>query len=162
MTRGVKLDLTGQRFSRLQVVEWVKPTKKWRCKCDCGCVKEIRADSLIQGTVRSCGCLRREMLREPGRVVSHGHTTYKRKSATYRSWSNMIHRCLRQGGTPLNPKALSFPPAWRAFENFLTDMGACPAGHCLRRRDADDDFSRENCVWVPYWGKARTANPVEG
>ena len=42
-------DLTGQRFGRLEAVGVVDiPTRKtyWYCKCDCGNVKKVRADSL--------------------------------------------------------------------------------------------------------------------
>jgi hypothetical protein len=54
-------DLTGKRFGKLTVIE---PTgvrelrSMWRCLCDCGTEKNVRADFLRYKMVRSCGCLR--------------------------------------------------------------------------------------------------------
>lgn len=33
----------------------------WLCKCDCGTEKVIRADSLKDGSIQSCGCLSKEI-----------------------------------------------------------------------------------------------------
>lgn len=63
MLMGKALDLTGQKFGRLTVIERVgiKNSKvMWRCKCDCGNYTETSTSSLRKGDSRSCGCLRRE------------------------------------------------------------------------------------------------------
>lgn len=57
------IDLTGQRFGRLVVIErgpnvGVQPT--WYCRCDCGETSRPQGTSLRGGSARSCGCLRRE------------------------------------------------------------------------------------------------------
>jgi hypothetical protein len=36
----------------------------FECKCTCGTVKIIRADNVLSGTTRSCGCLSREKASE--------------------------------------------------------------------------------------------------
>ena len=62
------IDLTGQKFTRLTVVQRVPNKKKgktsWLCKCDCG--KEIVTDtnSLRSQKVRSCGCFRKDAPRK--------------------------------------------------------------------------------------------------
>lgn len=55
-------DITGQRFGKLVAIE---PTDKrykgnviWKCKCDCGNVKEIPMNSLVHGGQKSCGCIK--------------------------------------------------------------------------------------------------------
>lgn len=58
-------DLTNKRFGRLFVVgldEIVGDSKRayWKCWCDCGQEKAIRADGLTSGAVQSCGCLGKE------------------------------------------------------------------------------------------------------
>lgn len=60
-------DLTGRTFGRLTPLSWQgKPSGKssedhhWLCRCDCGAVKTLRAMSLENGGVKSCGCLRQE------------------------------------------------------------------------------------------------------
>lgn len=60
-----RVDLTGRRFGRLVAVQ---PTDRrdgkgsvyWACVCDCGNQTEVTEDALVQGSVRSCGCLRSE------------------------------------------------------------------------------------------------------
>lgn len=61
-----KIDLTGQRFGRLLVLEDTqKRTGKgeviWRCKCDCGNETEVRGGHLRTKNVQSCRCLAKEM-----------------------------------------------------------------------------------------------------
>ena len=70
MTRQV--DMTGQRFGRLVVLEHVPYRKEthgseWVCRCDCGNVKVVTRQHLRQGTVQSCGCLRNDRIRESKR-----------------------------------------------------------------------------------------------
>lgn len=52
-----KLDLTGQRFGKLLVIERDFETAKWICECDCGNKKVyVRSDQLLSKTqpVKSC------------------------------------------------------------------------------------------------------------
>ncbi len=56
-------DLTGERFSRLEVLHKDRSTKggtRWFCKCDCGNIKSILAPNLKSGDIKSCGCLNKE------------------------------------------------------------------------------------------------------
>ena len=64
---GKLVDLTGQRFGMLVVLEQagisVNPdgspgTALWRCKCDCGNETVVRSANLRRGNTSSCGCLR--------------------------------------------------------------------------------------------------------
>ena len=61
---GSLIDLTGQRFGRLVVLEYAKiqtgRNPKWLCRCDCGRLKEVAGRGLREGHVRSCGCLATE------------------------------------------------------------------------------------------------------
>ena len=63
------IDLTGQKFGRLYVVDRydtpdMKSRPLWRCFCDCGRVAIVEGQNLRAGMTRSCGCLRTEVLRE--------------------------------------------------------------------------------------------------
>lgn len=63
-------DLTGQKFNRWLVLERAEsvldPRGKyatvWRCQCDCGVIREIRAGSLKGNTTNSCGCYKYDRL----------------------------------------------------------------------------------------------------
>jgi hypothetical protein len=56
---GKYIDLTGQKFDRLTVIERDKTQKdvKWICRCDCGNLIVAKTDVLKAGKKRSCGCL---------------------------------------------------------------------------------------------------------
>ena len=67
---GRLIDLTGQRFGRLVVVEWAGSDKNgsaiWSCQCDCGNIVTVRGGHLKSSAVQSCGCLKREHLKSVG------------------------------------------------------------------------------------------------
>ena len=66
------MDLTGQRYGRLTVLEEAEPVvypngrkvRRWKCLCDCGKETVVRHGGLRIGTTQSCGCLHREMFGE--------------------------------------------------------------------------------------------------
>lgn len=56
------VDLTGQRFGLLTVVEDVTPSgargaRRWLARCDCGGTRVSRADHFKSGYAKSCGCM---------------------------------------------------------------------------------------------------------
>ncbi len=55
------IDLTGQRFGALLVLERDGATAhgraRWRCRCDCGAVVSRVGRNLRAGIATSCGCL---------------------------------------------------------------------------------------------------------
>lgn len=59
-----RIDLTGQRFGRLVVLETTKERRGssvvWKCQCDCGEIAYVSSRDLRGGRVSSCGCKRRE------------------------------------------------------------------------------------------------------
>ena len=82
------MDLTGQRFGRLTVLEraedvrYPSPTRKkgilkvhWLCRCDCGTEKVIAASHLRSGKVISCGCYQREITRKQAGIAKK-HNAY--------------------------------------------------------------------------------------
>jgi hypothetical protein len=64
-----RVDLTGERFGRLIVVEQasdaVQPSgqrkRRWLTRCDCGVEVVVRADNLKSGNTNSCGCFQDEV-----------------------------------------------------------------------------------------------------
>jgi len=60
----VKLNLTGQRFTRLIALHEAGKDQQgniqWLCKCDCQNTVIVSAARLQCGNVKSCGCLRQE------------------------------------------------------------------------------------------------------
>ena len=59
------INLTGQRFTRLVVLNFVKIGKHgavWNCQCDCGNTHEVSSNALRSGNTKSCGCLNIELV----------------------------------------------------------------------------------------------------
>lgn len=77
----IKIDLTGQRFGRLVVIERAgvdRRSSTWRCRCDCGGIAVVAVKMLRPGYTKSCGCLRRES------AVANGKASAPKVSAARR------------------------------------------------------------------------------
>ena len=64
------IDLTGQRFGKLTVLERDYNVKNnrgtacWKCLCDCGNITTVDGAHLRDGTAQSCGCLKQEYYKQ--------------------------------------------------------------------------------------------------
>ena len=74
------IDLTGQRFGRLTLLNRAENTPggktRFRCKCDCGNESVVQGTHLRSGHTESCGCVRQETSAEHMRNVRR--KTYQR------------------------------------------------------------------------------------
>lgn len=71
-------NLLGKRFGRLQVMsrgENYAGGARWWCVCDCGRVSLVQSNSLLEGTIVSCGCYGKEQRRNAN--TTHGLSNTK-------------------------------------------------------------------------------------
>lgn len=121
--------------------------KRGRYRCVCGTEKVlIRSNVGIRGT-RSCGCLRRQVTRD--RSLTHGASATK--SRTYGIWKNMRQRCLNRDDPGYGGRGITHDPRWEKFEEFLADMGECPPGLTLERKDVNGNYEKSNCIWADWF-----------
>lgn len=92
-------DITGKRFGRLVVIKELG-NRKVLCKCDCGKEKIINKSHLVDGDIRSCGCLLRNQAKnnqekyyQDGTYIS----ALKNTEATSRSKSGVRGVCWHSG-----------------------------------------------------------------
>lgn len=144
------IDLSGKRFGRLVVVSRdPSDSRYWHCVCDCGAPHRVYGYNMTSGKIVSCGCKRRE-----GPRVRHGMC----RTRTYGAWSAMKRRSLSKTATRYNDwggRGITLYKRWHVFDNFLSDMGECPEGYSIERRDNARGYSKENCYWATPVEQAR-------
>lgn len=145
-------DLSGLRVGRLSVTKlWQKRPYRgstaiyWRCICDCGEIAYVAATSLAHDHTKSCGCAKLDGIMFAQRT--HGQS----RSATYNSWRAMTSRCTYEKDKSYKyygGRGIRICEKWQAFEGFMEDMGECPKGLTLERRDSNANYEPDNCIWV--------------
>ena len=140
-------DLTGERFSRLLVVEHahsVNYRHSWRCRCDCGNSVVALGSNLRTGKTRSCGCLMK------GCAHTHGLS----RLPEYHVWASMIQRCTNKNNTRYHcygGRGISVCERWHTFPEFFEDMGPRPSrNHSIDRINNDGNYEPGNVRWATY------------
>jgi len=135
------IDLTGQKIGRLIVIKHTGKDKwnhsLWSCRCVCGKIKVATTSDLNNHRIQSCGCLK----------TIHGLS----KHPCYPVWKEMVYRCTNPNHRDWKDwggRGITVCRRWRKFENFLKDMGECPAGCQLDRENNNEGYSPENCRWT--------------
>ena len=146
-------DLTGQPFHRLTVVSYAYTKDKkayWLCQCSCPAQTQIFVDtsSLIGKNTKSCGCYMRDRIRAT--QTKHGHNPHGKPSRTYRAWQMMLRRCAstHPQHADYHDRGITVFVAWHDFRQFLADMGECPPGMTLDRKNNDQGYTKDNCRWA--------------
>jgi len=143
------LELLGQRFGKLVVMERVPKNSryKWLCCCDCGRQTVVEGSRLRKNPTKSCGCWRTEY------KTTHNQSG-KNISAEYRAWGGMLTRCSLsfEGFLDYRGRGIVVCDRWRGgdgFQNFFADMGKRPSSlHSLDRIDVDGNYEPLNCRWA--------------
>lgn len=149
------MDMVGQTFGRLTVIAPAHVDSGgrafWKALCTCGSDCVVRGDMMRGGQTLSCGCLKSDMRRAAW--TGKGRKTHGlSKSKTHGIWATMKSRCMNQN-TKTYPyyggRGIKVCESWMKYENFIRDMGECPPGFSIERRDVNGGYCPENCEWIP-------------
>lgn len=153
----MRLELAGERFSRLLVIRRVKiegaNNAMWECQCDCGKITFAAASNIKSGTTRSCGCLTKETSRKTltGNTIRRTHNLSH--SSEHWAWTKMKQRCYNPNNAKYKDygeRGITVCDRWlNSFDNFYEDMGPKPSRrHSIDRKENDGPYSKDNCHWA--------------
>lgn len=140
---GRLVNITGQRFGRLVVLERSHSlgSVSWKCQCDCGNVRVVDSQNLRRGASKSCGCS----------YQTHGEAGSNR-TVEYQCWNDMIQRCTNPNNgswKDYGGRGITVCERWRTdYRNFRDDMGPRPEGLTLDRENVNGNYEPSNCRWA--------------
>ena len=160
-------DLTGQTFGRLTVLglgcdrvnrDGSKRTQ-WECRCSCGALHLASTYSLEQGSVSSCGCLRKDTAVQNFR--NEGHETYSLDPsyAERPSWLYLV-----EVAGVVDKIGIAFDPDARAKLGDYTQTWwkkEMPRAQCWAVEQVALSLTSEWKPAKPYYGKKNQAGASE-
>ena len=149
------IDMTGQVFERLTVVERVRDAKgrlAWRTACSCGREIVLTAGALRCGRYRSCGCWNRERVT----LANTRHGAASKRAGVrpeWQAWADAKQRCDNPRNRNFHNyggRGIRMSDEWAAsFEVFFAEVGPRPGPeYSLDRLDTNGHYESGNCRWA--------------
>lgn len=145
-------NLVGGEFGKLKVESFSHKeggNYYWSCRCECGTLRIVDGSSLKSGRTRSCGCLKKELMKSSR--TTHGQYKDGKTTTEINRWMGMKSRCYNLNSPHYKDyggRGIKVCDRWlESFDNFFEDLGKCPEGMTLDRINNDGDYEPGNVKW---------------
>lgn len=150
----------GKQYGRLTVIDVKdKCVRKFKCRCDCGNIYYAVACDLENGSVKSCGCLQRE--------ISENSVSSDR---LYCVWNGMRNRCYNpnhKGYESYGGRGITICEEWLndylKFKAWAYSTGYdenAEKGECtIDRIDVNGNYEPSNCRWITIQEQQKNKRP---
>jgi hypothetical protein len=167
MASGFPINLIGQRFGRLTVIEKAHSTPSgtaWLCKCDCG-GERIAPTSRLKRT-QNAGCKICETERRANVHLKHGSRRGGTRDKLYMIWKGMHSRCRDKGNTSYphyGARGIGVSKEWSEFEPFKqwAMENGYSEGLSIERLCVFSNYSPKNCEWLTRSQNSKNV-PIHG